>query len=101
MMIYRDEWGNYKIHPCVEINLRYTMGIVALSLSEHYLAEESEGVFQVQYFSRQGEAYRYYLETKKNIPLVVEGGKIVSGCLFLTPVLEDTIFIANLIVDGR
>ncbi len=101
MMIYRDEWGNYKIHPCVEINLRYTMGIVALSLSEHYLAEESEGVFQVQCFSRQGEAYRYYLETKKNIPLVVEGGKIVSGCLFLTPVLEDTIFIANLIVDGR
>ena len=101
MMIYRDERGEYRIHPCVEINLRYTMGIVALSLFRHYMAEESEGVFQVQCFSRQGEAYRYYLETKRDFPLIVEEGRIVSGCLSLTPVLEDTIFIANLLVNGR
>lgn len=77
------------------------MGIVALSLFRHYMAEESEGVFQVQCFSRQGEAYRYYLETKRDFPLIVEEGRIVSGCLSLTPVLEDTIFIANLLVNGR
>jgi hypothetical protein len=33
MMIVRDEGGRLLLHPCVEINLRRTMGHVALSLS--------------------------------------------------------------------
>ncbi len=36
MMIYSDERGERKICPTVEINLRYTMGFVALSLQRRF-----------------------------------------------------------------
>ena len=29
-----EENGTFRIHPCVEINLRYNMGLVALKLAE-------------------------------------------------------------------
>ena len=34
MMIYRDTTGENKIMPCVELNLRMTMGVVALKIAE-------------------------------------------------------------------
>lgn len=34
MMIYRDSAGAIKVNPCIEINLRYTMGFVARNLWE-------------------------------------------------------------------
>lgn len=34
MMVYKTDEGGYAICPCVEINLRYTMGFVALGLME-------------------------------------------------------------------
>lgn len=99
MMIYRDERGNIGF-TLRGNNLRYTMGCGSLSFRIIW-QKRVKGLFQVQCFSRQGEAYRYYLETKRDFPLIVEEGRIVSGCLSLTPVLEDTIFIANLLVNGR
>ena len=35
MVIRRDDGDGFLLHPCVEINLRRTMGHVAISLSEH------------------------------------------------------------------
>ena len=34
MMIVRDDSNEPQIHPCVEINLRQTMGMAAVTLSE-------------------------------------------------------------------
>lgn len=34
MMIYRNSNGKFKLHPCIEINWRYTMGYVAHCLTE-------------------------------------------------------------------
>ncbi len=34
MMVYRNSEGKLRIHPCIEINWRYTMGYVAHRLSE-------------------------------------------------------------------
>jgi len=36
MMLYRDESGSIAINPCVEINLRMTMGMVTAALGERH-----------------------------------------------------------------
>ena len=43
MMIYSDSAGKYRVQPCLEINLRYNMGLVADLLSRRYLDEHAEG----------------------------------------------------------
>lgn len=34
MMIYRDTGGEIRIHPCIELNLRMTMGVVAMHVAD-------------------------------------------------------------------
>lgn len=34
MMIYRDTDGQPRIHPCIELNLRMTMGVVAMYVAD-------------------------------------------------------------------
>jgi hypothetical protein len=101
MMLYRDEEGAHRLHPCVEINSRYTMGIVALNLSGRYLAPGSEGIFRVSCFPRAGEAYRACRERAEESPARVEAGRLLSGYLPLTPVDEDTRFVAELTCHER
>ncbi|MCM1522021.1 MAG: hypothetical protein NC039_05145 [Muribaculaceae bacterium] len=34
MMVWRDIDGHLRLHPCIELNLRMTMGVVAMAVSE-------------------------------------------------------------------
>ncbi len=61
------------IAPCVELNLRMTMGVVAMIWRERYLHEASTGIFRVSAAEHIGEAP------------VVEAGRLKSGVLSLTP----------------
>ena len=47
-MIYRDQEGQLKVQPCLEINLRYTMGFVALEI-EKRLGRHKKGMMQLYY----------------------------------------------------
>lgn len=47
MMVYRQKNGMSSIAPCIELNLRNTMGHVALALAERYLHPLSLGQFTV------------------------------------------------------
>jgi len=100
MMIYRDEDGQFQVQPCVEINLRYNMGILACALGERDLHPESEGIFRVHFFSRPREAWEHEKKMRENNPLVLETGKILSGYMALTPVAPTTRFIADLLVTS-
>lgn len=99
MMLYRDGQGEIRIQPCVEINLRYNMGIVALFLSQKYITDGSEGMFSILYFSKPGEAYQEHLKLQQQYPFVMKEYKIVSGYINLTPVDSSTKFVAILIVS--
>ncbi len=68
------------IAPCVELNLRMTMGVVAMLWREHYLHEASTGIFRVS--------------TVQPDPLVpvVEAGRLKSGVLALTPSISGGFF---------
>ncbi|MDR2413700.1 MAG: hypothetical protein LBD64_01780 [Odoribacteraceae bacterium] len=94
MMLYRDEGGTCRVHPCVEINARYNMGIIALNLSGRYLSPGSEGMFRISYHPRAGEAYRVCRERAGAFPARVDSGRVLSGYFPLTPVDAGTCFVA-------
>ena len=82
-IIFRTTDGKLKFHPCLEINCRYTMGAIALSLRSH-LAEQSVGEFRITH-GKEGHFAQLCEEMTRKEPLITDNGKIVSGFLCLTP----------------
>ncbi|GHU89757.1 hypothetical protein FACS1894155_07230 [Bacteroidia bacterium] len=93
MMLYREN-GNIRLHPCVEINFRYTMGWLAMKLYQYYFAEHTSGSFQIEFQKDPEKLYEKHLQMMDSYPLVTENGRIVSGYLPLCPVTKDTNFSA-------
>lgn len=85
MMICRVD-DSYKIHPCVEINLRMSMGMVARLLFDRYLHPGAQGVFRVSYASSAAGATAEEERLSAEFPLQLSGGSILSGYLPLVPV---------------
>lgn len=98
MIVYKTSKGDYAIHPCIEINMRYTMGMVALRLSQKYLAPAAVGDFHITYESKNGEAYERHRFMKETYPLIIENGKIKEGYLSLCPVTKETRYRAYILV---
>ena len=82
----------------IEINMRYTMGMVALRLSQRYLAPHAIGDFHITYDSKVGEAYERHRFMKGAYPLTIENGKIREGYLSLCPVTKETKYRAYILV---
>lgn len=90
MMIVASTDGNYKIHPCVEINLRMNMGIVAHEITRLHIAPHSKGVFTIAFFADSATLRQFSDDTAKANPSTYHEGKIVKGYLPLTPITEQT-----------
>lgn len=93
-MMVCDTPEGYRLHPCVEINMRMTMGMVARIFYDRYLLPEAEGQFVIDYFKESGGALEFHEKMQKEYPLKVEKGTILSGYLSLTPVVQTTRYIA-------
>jgi hypothetical protein len=99
MLVYRDKQnGNLAIHPCIEINMRYTMGMVALRISERFLSPHARGDMHITYENKTGEAYKHHCFMKKAYPLEIVNGKIKEGYLSLCPVTKETQYRAYILV---
>ena len=79
MMVFRSG-GKYHLHPCVEINLRKSMGYLSLRLYQNYMHPTSEGYFSVVYNS----------DMTSQAPTLSDDGKLKSGAMDLCPVNVDT-----------
>ena len=97
MMIYKDKMEKITVQPCVEINLRYNMGIIALVFSREYLCATSEGQFSINAYFNKGAALAEHLHLQQKYPAVYENNQIKSGYLNLTPITETTNFVASVI----
>ena len=74
MMIVESDDGSRWIHPCVEVNLRMTMGVVAHIFRNRYLAPGVSGRFAVSF--GQG---------REHATPVIENGRLMRGTLHIVP----------------
>ncbi|WP_289115057.1 hypothetical protein [uncultured Bacteroides sp.] len=87
MMVCRQEKGHpYAVNPCVEVNLRMNMGIVAHTFCDRFVAPGGEGFFSIEYFPAQEALQEQHARDVLEHPLRVEQGRVVSGYLPLIPV---------------
>lgn len=98
MMVYEDEDGICKLHPCIEINVRDNMGLLALRFSQKYLDAHSEGSFYMDFTSQEGEQVDRDKRMREEYPALFSNGKIKHGYLPLCPVSEKTKYRAYVLV---
>lgn len=98
MLVYKQRDGSFAIHPCIEINMRYTMGMVALRLYQKHIAAGAVGDFRVSFDKVAGEAYDKHQFMTATYPLFIKNGKIKEGYLSLCPVTKETHYRAYLLV---
>lgn len=96
MFVYANEAGCFEVNPAVEVNLRNTMGNVALELSTRWLSPDAIGTFTIDFSPTPGALLADHLQRATEKPLTLHEGKIVKGYLSLCPVTEQTHFRARL-----
>lgn len=96
--VFRDQDSNVRLQPCVEINLRCNMGIVALYLEKH-IATGSQCNFKI--VSQTSIAIPLMdVDLSTNYPLVMADNKIVSGYLPLSFPHAESLSLAYILVES-
>jgi len=95
MMLYTGPKGELVIHPCVEINMRYTMGMVAIRLFERFTHPSVTGFFQITF---EKNAYDQHIAMQKEYPLQWLSGKLLKGYLPLCPVYPGNHYRAYILI---
>lgn len=101
MMICRfpvNEKPVFRIHPCVEINLRMNMGVMTRLLYDRYVHSDSTGHFGIDYHPSEGEALKEHERLSATFPLEIREGKVHSGYLPLVPVHKRSCYRAWILV---
>jgi len=79
------------LHPCVEINLRMNMGVVAHIFYERYVAKGCRGRFVVDYYPTPEALREAHRQRMEEAPLQLSPeGRVCKGYLPLTPVGRET-----------
>ena len=97
MMVAKNRENDHFLHPCVEINLRMNMGVVAHTIYKRYIEDGREGKFLVKSYPNNAMLAIEQDDLEKNHPLVVSNGRVRSGYLPLS-FNADATSIAYLIV---
>lgn len=95
-MVYKRQNGEICLQPCIEINLRYNMGIVAWAL-EQRLAPKSRGQFFIK-ARTDIDLSQFDAEQQKLFPLATKDEKVVSGYLPITVPTGTSQYIAYVLV---
>lgn len=92
MMVCRTAGGGCAVHPCVEVNLRMNMGVLAGCLARRLLAPGSWGRFVVEGFPSAGVLRACHERDAAEAPLLWVGGRLRSGYMPLAPVSPSSCF---------
>ena len=83
------------LHPCVEFNLRMTMGLVARRFYDNFVEKGRTGMFTVDFAKTTNMLLQDCERRKNEKPLDVKQWKIQSGYLPLTPIFPDMLYAVN------
>lgn len=100
MLLYRKNKNNILLHPCIELNLRMNMGMVARTIYNRYIHTRSRGVYRVKYAPETKILTELNDTLTQQYPLKIDNKKITSGYLALTPIETDTHYMAYIIVEN-
>ncbi len=95
-LVYIDENKELKVNPCLEINVRYNMGLLSIRL-EKLIHSEKKGVYKT-YYNPETTFFQFAEEMKKKHPLKIVDHKIESGFFSLIDSTEETLFGAYLLI---
>jgi hypothetical protein len=99
MLVYRAADGTSALHPCIEVNMRYTMGMAAIRLFDTYIHPDAEGVFNLTYGADPETVVSAHRKQEEAYPLTFKEGKLRSGYLSLCPVTPQTHYIAYILIQ--
>ena len=93
------EAPHFRIHPCVEINFRMNMGIVAWSIHKHfYILWQKESLKRI-FIRKMRKLLVKHLAMEAKYPLIIENHRLISGYLPLVPVTSTSRYRAWVIVE--
>lgn len=81
MMVHKNADGTYALAPCVELNLRHTMGYIAHCLARDIIAADKTGEMNVTYTGNKPDNH----PAETDIPRFDSANRLVSGSLSLVP----------------
>lgn len=96
MMLYIDENNQINIMPCIELNLRMTMGLLSCKLGNDLINDGKKGIMKIL-FHADVEAREAYIKTLSQPQFV--NGKLENGSLLLVPIYRDSVYTAVLTVS--
>ena len=94
---FRIQNSKFTIHPCVEINLRMNMGIIAHEIYRHLLTPDSEGTFQIARFPDNTSLRAFHDEQTSLHPTTYRDNRLASGYKAITPINTGTTHLAYII----
>lgn len=99
-MLICNQDGKIVLDPCVELNLRMTMGAVTSIIGERYICENSCGEFKIEYHKKPFDVKNYIMGLESKSPVEYENGRIKNGCQILTPIYDDMRYCCYLQVNS-
>ncbi|MBP1639135.1 MAG: hypothetical protein H6Q17_718 [Bacteroidetes bacterium] len=99
MFVYEED-GQRKFHPCVEINLRMTMGCVARIFFDRFVNSSATGHFYIDHYPTAGELWQDHLQRQSDHPLHVADGRIAKGYLALSDIQPHSHYRARIEIDN-
>ena len=96
----RTHNSQFKLHPCVEINLRMNMGIIAHEVRRLCLASGSQGQYRIAIFADNAALMSFHEEQRSRYPVEYDDGRLVRGYLPLTPIRQATRYLAYVVCEG-
>lgn len=100
MMVCRfPDYPHYRLHPCVEINLRMTMGMLSHKLYEKYISPASRGEFRMEYYPSPKHLADAHSVLSGLHPVTMSDGRVSEGYLPLVPVTPHSRYMAWVLVE--
>ena len=91
---FRTQNSKFTIHPCVEINLRMNMGIIAHEIYRHLLTPGTEGTFRIARFPDNASLRTFHDEQTSLLPATYRESRLARGYKAITSINTETTHLA-------